>query len=333
MKWPLPTPHNAGESNDDETLLMPASRRRFLQCMAWAGAGLVWSISGGGLSSQALAEAAQPQTRRPASGRLRGGLHFVQISDTHIGFDKEANPDTIATARLAIARINALGEEPAFLLHTGDLTHTQKPDELDTIAGLLQEVKVGAIFTVPGEHDVFADGGAAYRARFGQATQGDGWQSFDHAGVHFVGLVNVIGFASGNVGSLGAAQLAWLERDLHGLASSTPVVVFAHIPLWAVFPEWGWTTSDGEQALALLKRFGSVTVLNGHVHQVLQKTEGHVTFHTAMSTAYPQPAPGTAKGPGPLTVPASELRRRLGLRDVTWQGRAGPLVVVDSTLA
>jgi len=306
------------------------NRREFMQCMAWAGAGVVWTLGGGILSSRALAETADAKTSPGAVGT--GGLHFVQISDTHIGFDKDANPDPVATAREAIAKINALAAPPAFVLHTGDLTHAQKAGAFDTIAGLLQEVRAGGLFTVPGEHDVFSDGGKEYLERFGRGTLGSGWQSFDHGGAHFVGLVNVLDFKSGQVGTLGREQLAWLERDVAGLSASTPVVVFTHIPLWAVYPEWGWVTSDGQQALGTLRRFGSVTVLNGHVHQVMQKIEGNVTFHTALSTAYPQPAPGTAPGPGPLKVPAEQLRSTLGLREVTWSGKPGPLAVVDMKL-
>jgi 3',5'-cyclic-AMP phosphodiesterase len=301
------------------------SRRGFLQCMAWAGTGLVWSLSSGVFSSRAFAEVASDTP-------VEGDLHFVQISDTHIGFDKAANPDPVATAREAIRRVNGLANRPAFLLHTGDLTHTQKPGEFDVAAGLLQEVKVDSVFTVPGEHDVFEDGGKEYLARFGRATLGGGWRSFDARGVHFVGLVNVLSFKSGGVGQLGAEQLDWLRKDLDGRSASTPIVVFAHIPLWALYPEWGWVTDDGQQALALLRRFGSVTVLNGHIHQVLQKVEGNVVFHSAFSTAYPQPAPGTAPGPGPLQVPADQLRGLLGLREVTWRGGRGPLAVVDSRL-
>jgi len=211
-------------------------------------------------------------------------------------------------------------------------THAQKPGAFDTISGLLQEAKAGGLFTVPGEHDVFSDGGKEYIERFGRGAVGSGWRSFDHGGAHFVGLVNVLEFKSGKIGTLGAEQLEWLEQDVGGLSASTPVVVFAHIPLWAVYPDWGWVTTDGQQALGVLKRFGSVTVLNGHIHQVMQKVEGNVTLHTAMSTAYPQPAPGTAPGPGPLTVPADELRRHLGVREVTWNGRPGPLAVVEAPL-
>jgi 3',5'-cyclic-AMP phosphodiesterase len=302
------------------------NRRQFLHCMAWAGAGVVWSLAGGVLTSRPLAKAFQLGNENP------DGLHFVQISDTHIGFDKDANPDTVATARAAIARVNALPQRPQFVLHTGDLTHSQKPATFDTIAGLLQEIKTDAVFTIPGEHDVFDDDGKDYLARFGRGTWGQGWRSFDSHGAHFVGLINVLSFKTGGVGRLGPEQLDWLAKDLAGVSASTPVVVYAHIPLWALYPEWGWTTDDAAQALALLKRFGSVTVLNGHIHQVMQKVEGNVTFHTAYSTAYPQPAPGTAPGPGPLKLPADQLRSHLGLREVTWRANAGALALVDTQL-
>lgn len=306
--------------------MIETSRRGFLQCMAWAGTGLVWTLSGGILSSRALAAGTT------AAAAEDGELRFVQISDTHIGFAKAANPDPVATAREAIRRLNALADRPAFALHTGDLTHTQKAGEFDVVAGLLEEAKVGAVFSVPGEHDVFEDGGKTYLARFGRGTRGGGWRSFDAQGAHFVGLVNVLSFKGSGVGRLGADQLEWLRKDLEGLSPSTPIVVFAHIPLWALYPEWGWVTDDGQEALALLRRFGSVTVLNGHIHQVLQKVEGNITFHTALSTAYPQPAPGTAPGPGPLRVPAAQLRGLLGVREVTWRGGPGPLAVVDARL-
>ena len=302
--------------------MFETDRRDFLRCMAWAGAGVVWTLSGGVPSSRALAQA----VLKP------GDFHFVQISDTHIGFNKEANPDALATARVAIARINALPMRPELVLHTGDLTHSQKPGEFDTASGLLQELSTGAVFTVPGEHDVFEDDGREYLARFGKGSAGNGWRSFDSHGVHFVGLVNVLSFKSGGVGALGAEQLAWLEKDLAGFSASAPIVVFTHIPLWAVYPDWGWVTSDGQEALSYLRRFGSVTVLNGHIHQVLQKVEGHVTFHTAYSTAYPQPAPGVGSGPGPLKVPAEELRAHLGVREVSFRASDGALALTDSKL-
>jgi len=310
------------------------NRRDFMKCMAWAGTGLVWTLAGGVLSSKALAglQAAPNAPRTGPHGRSGSGFQFVQISDTHIGFEKDPNKDPIATLQESIARIRALDPAPDFLIHTGDLTHAQKAGGFDTVAQLLGDVASGGTFFVPGEHDVFSDGGKEYLARFGKGTLGGGWRSFDHQGVHFIGLVNVLNFKSGGLGMLGQEQLEWLEDDVKKLPSSTPLVVYTHIPLWAVYPEWGWTTGDAQQALAYLKRFGSVTVLNGHIHQVLQKVEGNMTFHTAMSTAYPQPAPGQGPGPGPLKVPAEELRRFLGLRSVTYVVGNQPLAIVDSTL-
>ncbi|HZZ84852.1 MAG TPA: metallophosphoesterase [Anaeromyxobacteraceae bacterium] len=300
-------------------------RRKFLKCMAWAGTGLVWTLEGGLLRSRALAE------ERPPAGR--GGFRFVQISDTHVGFKGEVNREPLATLREALARIDALDPQPDFLIHTGDLSHAQKAGAFDDLAQTLGGARVKQVFFVPGEHDVFVDGGVEFLRRFGKGTTGQGWRSFDHRGVHFIGLVNVLSYKAEGLGLIGADQLAWLARDLEPISSSTPVVVYAHVPLWAVYPKWGWVTGDGELALAQLRRFGSVTVLNGHIHQILQKVEGHVSFHTAASTAFPQPAPGTAPAPGPMKVPAERLRSLLGLRTVTYTEGAGALAVVDSPLA
>jgi hypothetical protein len=298
-------------------------RRGFLQCMAWAGTGLVWTATGGVLLSRTLRPATAAEPRLDFS--------FVQISDTHIGFKGEANTDALGTFTQAVTRIKALEPAPAFIIHTGDITHAQKAGAFDTVAEALKDTRAARVFYVPGENDVFADGGKEYLARFGGPT-GTGWQSFDYKGIHFIGLINVLNFKAGGVGSLGPAQLDWLKKDVESLSSSTPLVVFAHVPLWAVYPKWGWVTDDGEQALSHLKRFGSVTVLNGHIHQILQKVEGTVSFHTALSTAFPQPAPGMGEGPGPLKVPAEQLRRVLGLREVNYvQGRSR-LAVVDSPL-
>ena len=186
---------------------------------------------------------------------------------------------------------------------TDDLTQLAKPEEFDTFSESLKSCRTKDVFYVPGEHDMLEDGGKTYRARYAPKSLGAGWHSFDKNGCHFIGLVNVVNLQAGGLGQLGEEQLEWLEKDVAGLGSSTPIVVFAHIPLWAVYPEWGWATSDSARALGYLKRFGSVTVLNGHIHQVLQKVEGNVAFHTAMSTAFPQPAPGSAPNPGPMKVP------------------------------
>jgi plastocyanin len=255
----------------------------------------------------------------------------VQISDSHIGFNKDANSDVTATLRAAIAKIHALPQAPSFVLHTGDLTHLSKPEEFDT---LQQELAgIGApVFYVPGEHDVLNDNGKRYLDRFGKNTRGAGWYSFDQAGVHFIGLVNVVDLKAGGMGALGAGQLEWLEGDVKRLKSSTPIVVFAHIPLWSVYPEWGWGTDDSARALSYLKRFGSVAVLNGHIHQVMQKVEGNVTFHTAMSTAFPQPAPGAAPSPGPMKVETDRLKKMLGLASVAYHSVHHPIAITDMPL-
>jgi len=302
-------------------------RRGFLKCMAWAGTGTLCVMQGGVLKSFAFGSG-----HKLDGAAAKGDFAFAQISDSHIGFDKAANPDVTATLQVAIDKLNALPAAPDFVLHTGDLTQLSKASEFDTLDQALKAVRTGRIFFEPGEHDVLNDNGEQFRARYGKGTLGDGWQSFDHKGVHFVGLVNVMNLKAGGLGSLGADQLAWLKQDLKGHGHSTPVVVFAHIPLWSVYPEWGWGTDDSEQALALLKRFGSVSVLNGHIHQVMQKVEGNVTFHTAMSTAFPQPAPGTAPSPGPMKVPAEKLRGVLGVTDVNFIRGRHTLAVVDSTL-
>jgi 3',5'-cyclic-AMP phosphodiesterase len=299
-------------------------RRRFMQCLAWAGTGLVWAARGGVLSATTLDTAA-------AAG---ADFTFGQISDTHVGFGGEANKDAMGTLKDSIEGINALEKRPSFVLHTGDLSHGQKPGAFDTLAESMKAVKAEKIFYIPGEHDVAIDGGKEYLSRYGAGTyEGRGYQSFDYRGVHFVGLVNVLSYKPGVGGALGDEQLAWLRNDLEAQSPSTPIVVFSHVPLWAVYPSWGWTTADGEQAIGMLRRFGSVTALNGHIHQVLQKVEGNVTFHSARSTAFPQPAPGAAPNPGPMKVDAGELRRLLGVRQVQYTEGMKPLAIVERPLA
>jgi Icc protein len=307
------------ESNDG------IDRRGFLKCMAWAGTATVCVLQGGVLKSFAAEDTHQMKHHK-------GDFAFIQISDSHIGFTKAANPDVTATLNHAIAKINALPVQPEFILHTGDLSHLSEPDEFDTLDQAMKTVKTNQVFYVPGEHDVLNDNGAQYRERYGKGSKGDGWYSFDKNGIHFVGLVNVMNLKAGGLGSLGNDQLAWLEDDVAHLKASTPIVVFAHIPLWSVYPDWGWGTDDSAQALGYLKRFGSVTVLNGHIHQVMQKVEGKVSFHTARSTAFPQPEPGKAAGPGPMKVPADQLAGMLGVTDVNFIRGKHSLAIVDSTL-
>jgi 3',5'-cyclic AMP phosphodiesterase CpdA len=304
----------------------PLSRRDALKCLAYGGAGTLFVLSGGVLTPVAVAAAKD-------AGAAAGVALFVQISDTHIGFTKEANPDVGATLRTAIERINALAPQPAFVLHTGDITHLSKAAEFDAAAELLKGLRASELHTVPGEHDVADATVSEYFARFGAASVNRGYYSFDHHGVHLVGLVNVLSFKPGGLGTLGPEQLAWLAADLKGRSSSTPIVVFAHMPLWTIYEPWGWGTGDADQALALLKRFGSVTVLNGHIHQIVQKLEGNVTFHTARSTAFPQPAAGQGAGPGPLKVPSAELPAALGVSTVSLKRHPLSLALADSTLA
>jgi 3',5'-cyclic AMP phosphodiesterase CpdA len=298
-------------------------RRGFLECMAWAGTGVLWTIGAGMASSRAFGQ------KTPATDN--GGFTFVQISDSHMGFNKPANTDVTATLQAAVDKINTLPKTPDFIIHTGDLSHSSKPAEFDTLAQVMSSAKAKQVFYVPGEHDNSVDDGKLYLERFGKDAKGKGWYSFDHKGVHFVGLVNSA--ALEGMGKLGGDQIEWLSADLQGRSSSTPLVLFAHLPLWTVYPNWGWGTQDSEQALSYVKRFGSVTVLNGHIHQVMQKVEGNVAFHTAMSTAFPQPAPGSAPSPGPMKVPAERLRSVLGITNVAYVQQGRSLAVVDSPLA
>ena len=299
-------------------------RRGLLGCMAMAGTGIIWTVTGGVPRMLDIANADAASLER---------LHFVQVSDSHIGFDKDPNHDSTGTFQAAIDKIKAMTKKPAFIVHTGDITHLSKPEEFDTAAQVAGQAGV-PVHYIPGEHDWGGDDGALYLDRHGKGTKGQGWYAWDEAGVHFVALVNVAGFKAGGFGTLGADQIAWLKDDLADKRASTPIVVMAHMPLWTIDAEWGWKTDDSEQAMALLRRFGSVTVLNGHIHQVIQKVEGHVAFHTAYSTAFPQPAPGTAPSPGPIkTVPADRLRATLGITALVVKRGQGPLVLTNITLA
>lgn len=302
-------------------------RRRALACLAWAGAGILWTLDGGvprGLALGAQALAAEP---RPGDR----SLSFVQISDSHIGFNKAPNPDPAATLQSAIERIKGAPQRPAFMLHTGDVSHLSKPEEFDTADQIVRGAGLETHY-VPGEHDVIGDDGRAFFGRFSPDTGGKGWYSFDRDGVHFVALVNVLNLKSGGMGYLGDEQLGWLAQDLKGRSDSTPLVVFTHMPMWSLYPAWGWGTDDSAQALAQFRRFGSVTVLNGHIHQVLQKVEGHVRMQTAMSTAFPQPAPGDGPGPGPMKVSADRLRQTLGIRRIDFTTLDGAPLLADTTL-
>ena len=298
-------------------------RRQTLKCMLWAGTGVVWTVAGGVPASRLIG----------AARAAEGSFSFVQLSDSHIGFEKPANPDARATLGVAVDKILAMPDKAAFIIHTGDVSHAAKPQEFDDALQLIGRTKLDVHYA-PGEHDILdPKTEAAYLDRFGKGATGGGWYAFDQGGVHFVSLNNVVHLKKNGLGSLGAEQLEWLEDDLKGKSDSTPIVIFSHIPLWMIASEWGWGTEDSVQALGYLARFGSVTVLNGHIHQLMQKVEGNVTFHTARSTAFPQPAPGTAPAPGPKLVPAGELRKWLGVREVAYTASPTMLAVTDSDLS
>jgi 3',5'-cyclic AMP phosphodiesterase CpdA len=304
----------------------PNDRRGFLKCMAWAGTGALWTVSGGLASSISLDQA----VAKPAAAK---GFTFLQISDSHVGFAKPANPDAKATYQEAVSKIVAMPVKPDFIIHTGDITQLSKASEFDDADQIIKQTGL-TVFHVPGEHDMLDEGqGKAFLDRYGKGTRGAGWHSFDHKGVHFVALINVVNLKAGGMGSLGAEQLAWLKDDLAGRAASQPIVVFAHIPLWTVYADWGWGTDDAAQALSYLKRFGSVTVLNGHIHQITQKVEGNVHFHTARSTAFPQPVGGQGPSPGPLKVPTEQLHSMLGITTATFSRGPDQIALIDATLA
>jgi len=308
---------------------MNPQRRKTLGCLAaWSGAAVVWTLAGG--VPRALGAT-------PSGGIAATSKHaftFAQISDTHIGFHKDANPDVVGCLRRAAADLNALAQPPALVVHTGDISHLSKPEEFGQARELLKEIRIDRVHTVPGEHDALDDGLAGYLKQFDHDGKNRAWYSFDQGGVHFIGLSNVLNFKLGTMTSLGAEQLAWLRKDLAGVSRSTPVVVLAHIPMWTVYAQWGWGTADADQALALLKPYGSVTVLNGHIHQVLQKVEGNVALHTAMSLAYPLPTPGQAGigEPGPVKVPAGELGKLIGTRELTIVRGKHELAMIDTPL-
>ena len=301
------------------------SRRKVLECMTWAGAAVAWTVAGGVPRSSLM----RPGAAQAAEAAR--GVTFMQISDSHIGFHAAPNMDTPGTLRDAIALVRQQRGDAALMIHTGDVSHLSADAQFDTAWQLIGEAGLQTHY-VPGEHDVLVDDGSGFFARFTPGAP-HGWYSFDEHGVHFIALNNVQNLKAGGLGNLGADQLAWLRDDLSGRSASQPIVVFAHVPLWVVAPQWGWGTDDGAQAIEILKRFGSVTVLNGHIHQIMQKVEGTCAFHTARSTAFPQPAPGTAPSPGPMKdVPAEKLRSMLGIAKVAYVPGQHPVAIVDTPL-
>jgi 3',5'-cyclic AMP phosphodiesterase CpdA len=299
------------------------NRREALEWMTWCGTGVLWTIAGGVPHSLGILDEARAAENR--------GLTFLQISDSHVGFDRPANRNVLRTLEEVITKVNALPQKPAFMIHTGDISHLSKEKEFDDANHIISQSRLDVHY-VPGEHDLIDEEVKFYRERYGKTAKGAGWYSFDANGVHFIGLVNVADLKAGGLGKLGNEQLEWLKADVKSRPASTPIVVFAHIPLWTVYAQWGWGTEDGAQALSYLKKFGSLTVLNGHVHQVMQKVEGNITFHAARSTAYPRPAPGTAPSPAPTKVPEDQLRKMLGIASVTFKQNEQRLAITDLSL-
>ncbi|BBZ45766.1 metallophosphoesterase family protein [Mycobacterium parmense] len=300
------------------------SRRQLIRHGAWFGAAVGLAVVGGEVISHvAGAAAAEHAKARPA-------LRFAQISDSHLGFTGAANPDVTATFGSAIDRVNKLGYTPDFVIHTGDLTHLSAPDQFDQVKQMMSRISTPHVFTVPGEHDSVDDAGQKYRRAFGAGSRGDGWYSFDIAGVHVIALVNTLNLRK--LGHLGTDQLDFVRKDVAGLSSDTPIIVFSHIPLFAMYPGWGWGTDDAARALGYLSRFASVTCLNGHVHQLFSKTEGNVTFYSGTTTAYPLPHPGDGPAPKPVTLPAGKLRDALGIREVGYIKGQNTLALKETTL-
>lgn len=298
------------------------TRRQLLRHSAWFGSAVVLTVAGG----EVVSHVAGAGDVLPASAAPR----FVQISDSHIGFHGPANTDVTDSFADALRQVNALPHRPDFVFHTGDLTHLATPGQFDQVKQMMTTLRTGHVFTVPGEHDSIGDAGQRYRQAFGAGTRGDGWYSFDLRGVHFIALVNTLHM--NRLGHLGAEQLDFIRKDVAGLSSDTPIVVLSHIPMFALYPKWGWATDDSVRALALLRRFASVTCLNGHIHQLFTKTEGNVTFHSATTTAYPLPHPGHGPAPAPVTLPAGRLRHALGIREVGYVRGRHALAVRDERL-
>jgi len=301
------------------------TRRQLMRHTAWFGSAVVLTVVGGEVISHVAGDGA------PAAAAGPTALRFVQVSDSHLGFKGPANLDVAATFGAAINQVNSLGFEPDFVMHSGDITHLTLASEFGQAKEMMADIKTPRVFTVPGEHDTINDRGRMYRQFFGAGTLGDGWFSFDTAGVHFISLVNTTSLDA--LGYLGQDQLDFVRRDVAGLSSETPIVLFSHIPLYAMYPQWGWGTSDAVTLLGMLRRFGSVTALNGHVHQVFTKTEGNVTFYSAAPTCYPLPEPGQAPAPLPVTLPAGELTAALGIRTVSFQAGTTSLALTDQRLA
>ncbi len=284
-------------------------RRDFIALMGLGGLVFASGLACGGAPGSPPAAAPGAPPAAPESAE---DFFFLQLSDTHWGFQGAPNPQAGVTLEHAVATINSVDRLPDFIVFTGDLTHTtddpaQRRERMKRFREIVSALKVKDVRFLPGEHDAAPDRGEAYRESFGDPTY-----AFDHKGVHFVVLDNV----SLPGGAVGEAQISWLEADLARLRPDARVVVFTHRPLFPLFPEWEWATKDGDSVLQILQRRPAATVFYGHIHQEHHRTTGNVAHHAARSLIFPLPAPGSVPKKAPLPWSAESADHGLGWREV-----------------
>jgi predicted phosphodiesterase len=270
-------------------------RRQFVQL-----AGLGGAVYASGLSGPAQAAASYDD------------FYFVQLTDTHWGFEGAPNPDAKGTLPKAIAAVNALPNAPDFVIFTGDLTHTtddprERRKRMTEFRDIAAQLRAKTVRFIPGEHDASLDNGKAYKELFGAPNY-----TFEHKGVHFIVLDNV----SDPAAQLGDAQLAWLADDLKKQPKDARIVIFAHRPLFDLYPQWDWATRDGAKAIELLMPYANVTVFYGHIHQEHHQMTGHIAHHSAMSLIFPLPVAGSQPKRSPLPWDPAQPYRGLGFREV-----------------
>jgi Icc-related predicted phosphoesterase len=297
------------------------NRRDFIKAAGIAGiTGTLFNID--------LSAADMP--REIAGSNTRENFFFVQLSDTHWGFnDPVINPDFAGTLKKAVAGVNSLEQKPDFIVFTGDLTHTTDDDKerrkrMNEFRKIIKELKVQNIRFLPGEHDASLDNGQAFKELFGKTHY-----SFDHKGVRFIALDNV----SDPHAALGDDQLDWLKGDLEKLDKDTRIVVLTHRPLFDLAPDWDWATPDGAKAIDLLTPFTNVVVLYGHIHQINNHMTGKIAHHSAMGLMYPLPAPYSVPKKAPLPWDASHPYRQLGYRQVQSVAGSADFVLTESPMA
>ena len=294
-------------------LVVPRSRRDFLRLAAYGGAVFVSAAALGG------AYAAEPRSARPSVRRERaatgaaGGFYFVQLSDTHWGFEGPAvNPDARGTLEKAVAAVNALDEQPDFVVFTGDLTHTtddehERSERMRQFRDIVAKLHAKQVHFMAGEHDAALDRGDAFQKHFGKLHY-----AFDHKGVRFIVLDNV----SDPEATVGDRQLAWLKTGLAKLPKDHPIVVLTHRPLFDLAPDWDWATRDGQGVLSALMPHSNVTVFYGHIHQEHHFATGHIQHHAAKGLMFALPAPMSVPKKAPIPWDPSAPYKGLGFRDV-----------------